>query len=624
MSRPLRAAAGARHLWIAAGALAVLGVLLLARIVAGIPSMGGDNAGYLVLARSLLEGEGYRDLYLPGAPLHTKYPPLYPLLLAGAMAAGAVTWLHYILVSAALVLASSLLVLLWAAERRGVAFGFGVALLALLSPAFLSAATEILSEPLFLLLTFLALWAAGRPDGAAGPAERGPKAPDPDPDDRNGPGSGRSPTPWLVLAGTAAILTWWTRSAGLPLVLAVAGVLLLRRRWKSLGLYGAAFLLPALAWTWRGRGARTEADGYLSEFWMVNPYRPELGAVGPLEMAGRVWENLRLYLEVRIPGGLTGVEGGGALALGLLVVGLALVGWGLAIRRRIGAAELFTPLYLGMILVWPQVWASERFVLPLLPVFLLYAGGAVMDAVAGVERRVVERGDPDVGSRVDRRVGQGGRGGGRWAGALTAAAATFLLLAPAGAAWWERAETVGFCREVTEQAGPFGCYGPPVQEYVAAALWGGAHLPEDAVVLTRKPRIFYVLSGVRAEVFPFSDRPEVFLDAVRTTGADHAVADRLDAQASRYLVPVVIARPGLFCVARSFGGDGGGATHLLGVLPDSLREERSTPSDAEGVSLRPCPTPSTEGTEGGGTAPRAVPDPRDPRIPMLRGGTDRP
>ncbi|MDH3733041.1 MAG: hypothetical protein OEU54_05880, partial [Gemmatimonadota bacterium] len=39
---------------------------------------GGDNAGYLILGEALREGEGYRDLYLPGSPLHAKYPPVFP------------------------------------------------------------------------------------------------------------------------------------------------------------------------------------------------------------------------------------------------------------------------------------------------------------------------------------------------------------------------------------------------------------------------------------------------------------------------------------------------------------------------------------------------------------------
>src|SRR5262249_36501777 len=42
-----------------------------------------DDAIYVTTAKALAEGEGYRQMFLPGAPPQTKYPPLYPALLAG-------------------------------------------------------------------------------------------------------------------------------------------------------------------------------------------------------------------------------------------------------------------------------------------------------------------------------------------------------------------------------------------------------------------------------------------------------------------------------------------------------------------------------------------------------------
>ena len=41
-----------------------------------------DDGIYLVSAKSLTDGQGYRILSLPGEPAQTKYPPLYPLYLS--------------------------------------------------------------------------------------------------------------------------------------------------------------------------------------------------------------------------------------------------------------------------------------------------------------------------------------------------------------------------------------------------------------------------------------------------------------------------------------------------------------------------------------------------------------
>ena len=48
-----------------------------------VPSLttANDDAMYVLLSRSLREG-GYHSIHLVDAPIHTKYPPLFPALLA--------------------------------------------------------------------------------------------------------------------------------------------------------------------------------------------------------------------------------------------------------------------------------------------------------------------------------------------------------------------------------------------------------------------------------------------------------------------------------------------------------------------------------------------------------------
>ena len=41
-----------------------------------------DDGIYMVNAKSLHEGMGYRITSLPGSPLQTKYPPVFPLMLS--------------------------------------------------------------------------------------------------------------------------------------------------------------------------------------------------------------------------------------------------------------------------------------------------------------------------------------------------------------------------------------------------------------------------------------------------------------------------------------------------------------------------------------------------------------
>ncbi len=72
--------------------LAVIGVFLAALIPSAylawtlrtMPHLGfyHDDSIYWVSGRSLAMGDGYRIQSLPSQPYQTKYPPLYPALLA--------------------------------------------------------------------------------------------------------------------------------------------------------------------------------------------------------------------------------------------------------------------------------------------------------------------------------------------------------------------------------------------------------------------------------------------------------------------------------------------------------------------------------------------------------------
>ena len=70
-----------------AGAVLAVGGLVVVwayAISMFLPSAGmfHDDGLYVVTARALAEGQGYRIISLPGSPLQTKYPILFPWLLS--------------------------------------------------------------------------------------------------------------------------------------------------------------------------------------------------------------------------------------------------------------------------------------------------------------------------------------------------------------------------------------------------------------------------------------------------------------------------------------------------------------------------------------------------------------
>lgn len=523
------------------------------------PHTGGDNAGYLSLAVSIVERGAYLELWDPAEPLHTKYPPGFPLLLAAALYLGAVGWTTFKALSVAAVGGTILLSFLLARRRVGTRGALAVALLLTLSDAFLWASTWILSEPFFMVLTMGALVLLQGRGGEVG--EVGSSGPPP-----RGIFHRRAELPGGVALAAGcllALLAYLTRSAGIPLLAAVVGWLVLSRAWKPALFSALAFTAVALPWVLRGRTSRDE--GYLSEFWMLDPYRPELGEVGFPGLLVRAVDNGILYATEYIPRGLVALEGGWVALVGVGLLGLAAAGWLRSCRRGPGVAELFLPLYGVLILLWPQVWSGDRFALPLYPLLLVYA-------VEGVRW-----GTSRVGGRVAALVGTG---------------AVLVVALPAAAGWWQAIPGASACRALVAREGPFACYDLPVREWGESARWSASALPPDAVVFSRKPRLFYVLSGgIRSLTYPFSDDPDAFFREAEAAGIRYLLVDRLDAMSPLYVVPLVVGHPERFCAVAGWGDPESVRTELLGILPEAdAADGVEQPEGEDGaVMIRRCP-----------------------------------
>jgi len=67
-------------------ALIIIAISILLAVLnfTAVPFSGGDNFGYFLLAKALAHGKGYIELWDAYTPLHTKYPPMFPILLIPA------------------------------------------------------------------------------------------------------------------------------------------------------------------------------------------------------------------------------------------------------------------------------------------------------------------------------------------------------------------------------------------------------------------------------------------------------------------------------------------------------------------------------------------------------------
>lgn len=524
------------------------------------PHPGGDNAAYVALGHALATGAGYVESWDPSLAPHTKYPPVWPAALALAQRTGADSWHELKGLARLFALGAVLATWLFARGRLGPVAASLVALTTAGSFSFLDHASWLLSDVPFLGLLLLGAWLAERalrPD--ARPGAEGAAGADSAAEAEAEAESGSGAAAWLVAAAVVAALAALTRTAGLPLVVALVGALAWRGRWRGALVTGVLAGVPLMLWALRGRGVAQEG-AYGREFWLVDPYRPELGEIGLGALPARALDNLGSYLGNWLPATLGGpdVGVGGVVVLGLVM--LALVGWVRALRRGLGAAELFLPLYAGIVLVWPSVWGGDRFALPLVPLLLVWAAAALDDLT---------------------------RGQTPWLRRGSALGAGLLLLVPIATGVNTAAESARLCRSVIEEASPWACSGLAMVEFTEAARWAGVRLPDEAVVLVRKPRIWHVMSGQATRTYPFSTSGDTLLAVADRAGARYVVLDRISAQAVG-LAEAIGARIGSFCSVASFGsGEAQLRTELLGILPPAARTGGSATTGE--ARLAACP-----------------------------------
>jgi hypothetical protein len=305
-----------------------------------------DGAGYAVLAESLLRGEGYRAIDHPDRPPHAHYPPGYPFLLSALWRLTGTSARAAHLLSLICTTIAVWLTYHWARRRAGASFAFIVGLALALNWSWGRAGGGIQSEPMFFLLTGLALnvldWAL------RGSWSRG-----------------------VVLGGCLAA-TILTRHVGAMIALALLVELVARRRpglALSCGAAAAILVAPWAVWVGRVRvGAQHEL----------------IGRGNLLALVGR---QLRFYVE-RIPDQITGpvVEVGTVFrpelaglvrTWAVIATGVILVGWlWESCRGRWRVAAMVPGATLALLLVWPFTEAG-RFLLPLVPFVLLGAAHGI-------------------------------------------------------------------------------------------------------------------------------------------------------------------------------------------------------------------------------------------------------
>lgn len=486
------------------------------------PFSGGDDAIYVSLAKSLISGHGYIDIWDPAQMRHTMYPPIFPIVVAIGLLSGLTLAvglkLLMIAITTAAVAASS--VWLQRVASPGVALfaGFFIAI----SPEVIRLGQVALSDGPFWLFGTLALllWRRADLDGMA---------------------SGS-----VIGAAAVTLAAYFTRSAGAPLLLATLLWLAWSRQPRAIAIVAGMSMPLILAWWYRGYVAG--AGGYLSPFLAVDPYNPSLGNATAHDLVQRFGDNANAYASRHLSRLVFG-NPTHRFEFGIPFVAAVFFGWAKRLKK-ISLAEIWLPLYVAVVVLWPTTWSGARFLLPIVPLIALYVAETI-DSVAALTTFP------------------------GWIGAL-------VMIGGSAAVLPTLRQEIRYgraCRERYAEGDKFPCADPGTKDFLETAELVRGKLPDNSVVISRKPAQFYLYSGYRSRIFPLYTEPDSLLRAAARIGAEYVVEDRIPDLAAKYLHPAIVAKRDNFCVmpelsmqnATFMRIEPGGTPDQSGTAPNALR-----------------------------------------------------
>lgn len=305
-----------------------------------------DDGIYMVTAKALAEGKGYRIISLPGEIPQTKYPVLFPLLLSTIWRLAPdfpsnVPVLKLLPLTAAF----AWFVLSWLLLRQEGAsppLASSICLLTAGSAWVVYMSNAMLSETLFAALTTSSLLFLRR-------AEQRPGWRD------------------AVIGAVLASLAFHTRGAGVALLVAAPAFYAWKRLYRQALLFSAIaalFCIPWLVWVASHSSVPAAGAAYYSNA-NYQGWNIVLNFTWPQKLHILLENALMVFLA---PGLLAGLPASPAFLIPAALAG-AVIFAGL-LRGERSVLTAFLAAYIALILAW--AWSPMRFLVPLLPLLYWY------------------------------------------------------------------------------------------------------------------------------------------------------------------------------------------------------------------------------------------------------------
>lgn len=464
----------------------------------------GDNAHYIILGNSIADGSGYVDVHEPSGQLHKHYPPGYPLYIAAINLFSFDQLDHYKIANGLLLLGSIILCfILFSRVLKSKQMAAVTCILIAINVHLLIYGSLVMSEIPYAFSSLVALWFFRKIELK---------------------GSESGYLDIIILAVIVAICIY-IRSIGVTLFMAFLVLLLIRKQLKQAGIFALSVVLLYAPWWIRNH--QLSENSYTSQLLMKNPYQPELGNVGLVDLIGRACINLERYIFTELPAALLYTKDilytnlsynttdyliGIALA-GVLIIGI------FRIYKLMPVVVFYAIAYFLILLVWPSVWYGTRFVVPMVPILILFMVQGVYQYIQRLIRLLISN------------------------KTLKASAFVSILLM-----CWMILYGFGSLQHLNETSQRE--IPPNYINFYKIAEWTKTNLKSDDLIYTNKERIFHLHSNRKVLKIKKIAEQEQHLKYLIENHVDYVVLEQLGfSSTNRYLKPLIAHYPEKFSEA---------------------------------------------------------------------------
>ncbi|PHR30907.1 MAG: hypothetical protein COA38_09265 [Fluviicola sp.] len=471
--------------------------------------LGGDNCNYFILADGLANGSGYVSSNMPIPKPANHFPPGYPFFMSILMRFGISSIIAFKVVNGLLLLLTSFVFYRITRQLTNhQVLSIVLSVLVLLNAHILEYSTIMMSETSFMLFQLLSVYFLIRWH------EQGYKV----------------KSPYIIFFISTVICLIYIRTIGVTMLGASVLFILFSKKYLSSVLVLGIVLLALLPW--QMRSTSLGGSSYVKSLFRVNPYDGKSKQMATGDWGNRMKMNSVRYVSKEIPSSIfpnlkityrdsktreLAPSSGNKWFLGILIILLTFLGIISSKKYR----WLFLFIFGSNLLVymlWPEVWFGIRFILPMVPLILLFSALGIIFILKKIfQRKEKLQTSPYL------------------------ALSFGLLFIP-------QMKGIIKLHEKAEATHP-----KHWANYLAMSEWTKNNL-KDAVISTRKPGVFYVGSGHSTLAFRSTHNREEFLNYLKENGVTHVVIENLGfSQTFKYLLPVVKHDTQQFKMIKSLG-----------------------------------------------------------------------